>query len=75
MKVRLTRGYKGMPEGAIVGHEIDIDDADFAEQRRLGNVERVQGGQQNQTSQERGWQQQNSPTAVQPIGTEEFSDR
>lgn len=85
MKVKLTRGYKGMPDGANVGDEIDIDDADFAEQRRLGNVERSQAqgeqrtGAQPQnkptandgTSQQRS-QQDQSPTAVQPVDTDRF---
>ncbi len=41
MRVKISRSYNGMPDGAKAGDEIDIDDDEFAEQRRLGNVERL----------------------------------
>ncbi len=86
MRVRISRSYKGMPEGAKVGDEADIADEDFAEQRRLGNVERLgpqadQGNKANpnQSQQQAGLDrpqanqgQDRSPTAVDPVGMDQW---
>ncbi len=78
MRVKISRTYKDMPEGAKVGDEVDIDDDQFAEQRRLGNVERAQADQgakanPNQAQSDRpqaNQQQDQSPTAVEPVSTD-----
>ena len=81
MKVKITRGYKGMPQGSNVGDEVDMDDDDFAEQRRLGNVERsnaqasqpTPGAGQPQDRPQANQQQDKSPTAVEPLTTDRFT--
>ncbi len=82
MRVKIARTYKEMPEGAKIGDEVDMDDDEFAEQRRLGNVERLgpqaQGNKANQSQQQAGQdrpqanqaQQDKSPTAVDPVSTD-----
>ncbi len=82
MRVKISRSYKGMPEGAKAGDEVDIDDDAFAEQRRLGNVERIgpQAGQGQKANQTAGQPQdrqlanqgQDRPTAVDPVGTDQW---
>lgn len=85
MRVKVTKSWKDMPQGANVGDEVEIADDQFTELRRLGNVERAkQNPRQNQQDQQPAPgagqpqdrpQANRSPTAVDPVGTDDWRGR